>query len=247
VLSRLILKENLGAQHILALAHTLVGVLLISKPTFLFSSPTQHTPVLFMLNSTDASKSLDTASENSSRVEFIIGVVCVLVSAFFFGMQHVVVKKLCNYKIKWFVITIYDSYFGLPLAILASCVIFEFKIFDTKDFSNIQLSSILTQLFYSAISAVCCLVGQIAINLSLTYENPTKVSIIKASDTVVAFILQLIILNVEIDVLSLLGSLSILTGVLIVLIFKLADQSISKSDHVSDKKSLFLKFYLFKF
>jgi drug/metabolite transporter (DMT)-like permease len=258
VLSRIILKEKLGPHHLLSLVLTIVGVLLISKPTFLFASINsaiiKHSNVSSFTfnNGTNQSKlaASNTPGGASSELIFLLGVLLVFFSAFFYGSLHIIIKKLCNYKIKWFVVTIYDCYFGLPSALVVSYLIYQFKLFnyDGVDIFAIDTNSMLMQLLYSCLSAFFILAGQVSVNLSLIYENPTKVSIIKAFDTVVAFCLQIIILKIKVDKWSLLGSISILIGVFIVFLFKLLDKVLVKKKAKAGKnKNILLRLYFLKF
>lgn len=260
ILSRIFLKEKLGLQHILALILTISGVLLISKPSFLFQtckSTAISTNVSTLLNITNKT-SVIIQQHSESNFIFLMGITFVIVSAIFFGSLNVIVKQLCNFKVKWYVITIYDSYTGLPVTILTSYLVYKYNLLGSRDFTSLKLEFIIKQIVYSSVSSICCIIGQISVNLALKYEDPTKVSIIKASDVVVAFFLQTIVLRIKLDVLSLFGSLSILLGVFIVFTFKLVEKQLNKSDESetcdqnndgknSKKSNLASKFVTFKF
>ena len=84
VLSRLFLKEKLGVAHVLALLLTVVGVLLIAKPSFLF--PPQ------MLQATHANTANTTISRSSStssvsfiatESQFVVGITTIVVAGSF--------------------------------------------------------------------------------------------------------------------------------------------------------------------
>jgi uncharacterized membrane protein len=100
-------------------------------------------------------------------------------------------------------------------------------------------------LIYTSISGVFGVCGSIFLNIALIHEDPTKVAIAKTSDVIIAFVLQLIFLNIHIDFLSIIGSLAIVFGTMVVLIFKLFENKYSKL--VSKKKNYFEKFIFFKF
>ena len=87
--------------------------------------------------------------------------------------------------------------------------------------------------------------GQIFINIALKHEEPTKVAIAKTSDVIIAFFLQYIFLNIQIDFLSIIGSLAIVVGTMVVLIFKLIENKYSKL--ANKKKNCLEKFIFFKF
>ena len=101
-------------------------------------------------------------------------------------------------------------------------------------------------IMYSAISAILGIIGQCCLNIALQYEDATKISIAKTSDVIFAFVLQLLVLNIKIDILSVIGSLCIVFGTFVVLGFKLLEQKYSKTKK-NKKMNAFKKFLFFKF
>ena len=90
-------------------------------------------------------------------------------------------------------------------------------------------------IFYSVCASCLSVVGQIFLNIALLYEDATKIAITKTIDVFFSFILQYILLNIDIDLLGLLGACSILTGTFFVLIFKLLENKYQ--EYLKHKKS----------
>jgi hypothetical protein len=76
-------------------------------------------------------------------------------------------------------------------------------------------------IFYSSLSAWISLFGQILLNISLKYEDATKIAIAKTIDVFFSAVLQYLLLNISMDYLNMLGAGSILLGTSFVLIFKI--------------------------
>lgn len=221
VISRLALNEKLDLSHLLSLGLTIIGIVLISKPSFLFEQ---------------SSVDYDTNK--------LIGVVCVLISSLFYGIVNVLIKKLCNLDSHWTCVAIYDSYFGIPLSIATIYFLLKFDPLNRKrDYLQIELAHFLSELVYSSISACLSISGQICVTKAFHYEEATNVSIFRACDVFIAFILQLIILGLRVDYLSVLGSMAIVSGIFIVIGFSRYE----RFHRDRSKSSVFLKILFFKF
>jgi drug/metabolite transporter (DMT)-like permease len=245
ILSRIFLKEKLSISHVFALILTMIGVLFISKPEFLFSSDSGETVLKIndtfkTVNSTHADLSKSPLHLNETT-KIIIGIILTISAAFFFGLVSILIKKLCNNNVHWSVNTIYASYTGIPVCIIIS-LIFYFTEFSHTDLKS-ELPDLPLHILYSSCSAIFGILGQVFFNISLTCEDPTKVSIAKTSDVFFSYILQLFILNISVDFLSIIGSISILFGTFIVLSFKILENKLKKSPKSSCfKKVLFYNF-----
>lgn len=237
LLSRIFLKEKLGIPHIFALVLTIFGVTVIAKPSFLFDSKQENTNS--SLNATTGL--LD--SKHSSGFEFKLGIGLVVIAAFLFGSIQIMIKKLCNSNVHWSISTIYAAYYGLPITIGIEIALYSLKLSNENILNDLNL--LLVNILYSTVSAVFGIAGQVFLNVALQYEDATKVAIAKTSDVIFAFILQLIILNIKIDFLSVIGSLAIVFGTFVVLGFKMIETKYAKLTH--RKKSTFEKFIFFKF
>lgn len=245
ILARIFLKEKIGISHLFALLFTIFGVLFIVKPEFIFKhfsffSMGQEIKNQTLINTTSNS-TLANATAVSEETKFLIGIILVILAALLFGLLQVLVKKLCNYEVHWAVNTIYPAYFGIPVCICISAILY-FMEFSHKNLKE-ELSILPYHVLYSSISAVFGILGQVSMNISLSCEDATKVSIVKTTDVLIAFVLQLIILDIRVDLLSIVGSVLILTGTSIVLLFKMIEDKYSKSN----KKSCFKSCLMIKF
>jgi drug/metabolite transporter (DMT)-like permease len=170
ILSKIFFKEKLGLTHFLAFLFTITGVVLISKPTFLFSSldntsasnTTSHNSKLLLTN-----LSLVSNSEDDNYYKFIIGLVLALLSAIFFGSLQIIIKKLFTLNVPNSVNTIYVSYYGIPICLLTSVLIrLKIGIFYDKEIFNL-----IRDIVFSILSGLFCVMGQITLNYSLLYEG----------------------------------------------------------------------------
>lgn len=124
-------------------------------------------------------------------------------------------------------------WFGLPVSILISSLLIALKL-SHKDLEK-ERKDLPMDIFYSVCASCLSVVGQIFLNIALRYEDATKIAITKTIDVFFSFILQYILLNIDIDLLGLLGACSILTGTFFVLIFKLLETKYQ--EYLKHKKS----------
>ncbi len=132
------------------------------------------------------------------------------------------VKKLNNSKIHWATSTIFVCWFGIPFALTISGVLVRMGL----SHSNIQgeLRDIPMDLFYSSLSSIISLMGQISLNIGLQYEDATKIAITKTIDVLFTAVFQFLILNISMDFLNIMGALSILLGASFVIMFKIVEK-----------------------
>ena len=249
ILARILLNEKLGIVHLISLLLTIIGVVFISKPSVLFPQKRIEIVSNDAISAVNSTLSALAAGQFSNLIsvvnknKFTIGVAGMLISAFLFGVLQIIIKKLCNHRVHWAVNTIYIGYFGLPICILSSVLLVTLG-FDHKNMPKSDLSAFPIHIAFSALSATLGVLGQCSMNIALQYEDVTKVAILKAIDVFISFILQLIILNVQVDVLSVVGSLTILLGTFLVLAFKMIEARYEKK---KGKKSAVSRLVFFKF
>ena len=242
LLSRIFMKEKLGIPHIIALVLTIVGVVLISKPSLIFQNnsslnldmTTNQTLSCKYLN--DSCKNIVPVVNVNNDFTFKLGIVLIVISALFCGALQIFIKKLCHHNVHWSVNSIYMAFYGLPLSILASVLLFYFG-YSHQNLKE-ELKVLHIQLFFSGLSALFAISGIVFIIKALTYEDATKISIAKTIDVIISFGLQLIILNITVDFLSVLGSFAIVLSTVIVLGFKLIE---TKIDDDSNKRTNFFQ------
>ena len=104
IMSRIFLKEKLGIQHLIAILMSLSGIILISKPSFLFNNQ-------------------ESSNETISVNDRLIGTAFAIGGAFGSGAIHIIIKKLCINNVYFGVITLYGTFIGLPISIFTSIIL----------------------------------------------------------------------------------------------------------------------------
>ena len=241
ILARIFLKEKLTLCHLLALVLTITGVIFIIRPRFLFGieenledffhvNLTAHamniSKTIFDLNGTYKSIGLKTHS-NRTMAETIFGVSLVLISSFCMSTSQVIVRKLCLSKVHFSVTSIYPALCGLPASIIISMLLII-----TKS-SNIHLEDeagiLPMQFVYSFIAGLFGTAGLIFLNKALHTEDATRVGMMKTMGVFFSFILQYIMLGVEVDFLGILGALFIVSGTLSIMVIRLNEERLNNT------------------
>lgn len=256
ILSKIFLKEKLTIAHLIALILTVIGVLFISKPSFLFPKET------FMLNSLNMTNinctqsqtnCLNTISPSQSyeSLKLTIGITLTFLGAFSSSVVFLVIKKLCNSKVHWATSTIFVCWFGLPFSLIISAVLVKFEYFHTD--LRQERKDLPMDIFYSVLASLLSVLGQILLNISLKYEDATKIAITKTIDVFFSFVLQFFLLNILIDAMSIVGAVFILAGTFFVLIFKILENrydNFKKKQQIENKnqmRNFILKLIFVKF
>ena len=237
ILSRIFLKEKLGIPHIIALFFTIAGVVFISKPSILFSAASS---VNATENLTKPFKNLEFNLDETLQEK--LGIFMVILAAFFFGVLAIIIKKLCNDNVHWSVNTLYSSYTGVPACALLSVLLYIGKLSHLN--LQMELPNLPYHVFYSSCSAFFGIAGQVFLNISLSCEDATKVSIAKTSDVFFNYVFQQFFLYIVVDMFSIIGSVFILLGTFIVLSFKILEKNLNSDPKKSSccKKCFFVKF-----
>ncbi|RNA11471.1 solute carrier family 35 member G1 [Brachionus plicatilis] len=219
IMSRIFLKEKLTIAHVSSIFLTAIGVMCITKPSFLFPlEPNQ------LFNSTNVTKIYENKIE---EYKLPIGISMTFFASFLTSGIYLLLKKLSNSKVHWAYSTICISWFGFPLSLTLSIVLTWFGFYH-KNFAE-EKSEIFIDVFYSLAASGCSLLGQIFLNISFKYEDATKIAITKTTDVFFSFLLQYFFLHIFVDKWKIIGAISILTGTFIVLIFKLFEEQHTKS------------------
>lgn len=159
--------------------------------------------------------------------------------------MNVVLKKLTNSKVHFSVASIFASYFGLPVSFMISLIMLLTGATVKDPAIMDDIPSLFVQIFYSLMSASCGVVSQICINLSLKHEDASKVTIIRSTDIFFTYIFQFFFLNITTNLYSAIGACLIVFGTVLILLYKLVDKKIVKSN---DKSAHFLKrIFIYKF
>lgn len=260
ILARVILKEKLGFGHLISLLFTVVGVIFIAKPSVIFPAQKSSEITNPELGPVVVDSNLFNLTENHThhanqslsfmdKVEdnkFMIGILSMLIGALLIGITQILVKKLCNSSVDWSVITIYVAYFGLPVTICSTTLFIHLGHAHSSLTSDQLKNEFPIQLAYAALSAVMANIGVASLNIAFQYEEATKVAILKTVDVLVSFLLQFFMLSIEFDTLSVIGSIAILLGTILVLVFKVLENKYAKMS-TRRQVNCFGKFILFNF
>lgn len=240
ILARIFLKERLTMGHFIAILFTIVGVVLISKPSIFFEQDFEHLKELEKLacNHTNslASTSNETLEckeilqEESSlfyeNLKLVLGIFLGFLGAFSTSCVFLVLKKLNNSKVHWASNTIFVCWFGWPVSLVLSFILYRVG-YSHQNFEN-EKKDLPMDVFYSIMSSIISIMGQIFLNLCLKYEDATKIAITRTTDVLFSTVLQYFILNILIDLLSAIGAFSIMIGSFVILIFKLFENRYEK-------------------
>lgn len=241
IIARFALDEKLGLGHIVAAVLSIVGIVCIAKPTFVFNSTIiDFNTTAVQYNNSEPNKNSDV--DNSFNKW--IGITCILTSTFLFGAVNVIIKKLSNSNADYLVVTVYDSYFGLPVAMGLVYFLLKLDPFETKRDLGVELDYFLGQLAFSFVSALLAIAGQALVTLAFRFIEANEIPIFRAFDVIVAFGLQVAILRIKIDFLSVVGSVSIILGILTLLLFSWLKNMFNKKNQRQD---IIFEIIFFKF
>lgn len=233
VMAKLFLKEKLTLAHFSAIIFTACGILLISKPEFLFhrNKHVQHTLTSDLIAecrnfSNNESKIADCIQNiqyelKMKNLKLILGISFTILSAFLTSSTHLLIKKLNKSKVHWAVNTTSVSWFGIPLSIVMSFLMVKFH-YAHSNFEQ-EKKDLPMDLFYSIIASILSNTGQVLLNISLQYEEAIKIAITRTVDVFFAFVLQFVLLGIIPDYLSVIGAMLIITGTFFILIFKILE------------------------
>ena len=183
--------------------------------------------------------------DNHSNLSYLIGILIALLAAMCSSVVTIVLKKLSNQNVHYSISTAYSAYFGIPVGLTISIISYSTGI-EKMDLSIINDKvEFLSQIGFSLLSAICGTFSQIFMNISLNYEDASKVSLFRSTDVFFAFILQYFFLNIHSNMLSIIGALLILTGPVLILVYKKIDRVLSKRSQVD--RNCIEKCILFKF
>lgn len=216
ILARIFLKEKLTILHVFSLIATISGILLITQPSFIFKN--KHFESVSSTKNASASFYI-IENYSSTKLIFYTGIFLSICGAFTTSIVQTTIRKLCLGKVHYSVTIIYGSYFGIPLSLAISIILFTIGI-SYKKIDELNGLSIAIQLVYSIFSAFLGLSAQISLNTALKYEDASKIAVIKTVDLIFTFAFQYILMGISKDFISVIGAFLILFGTFIILIFK---------------------------
>ena len=200
LLAMLIFHERIAIPTILAIILTIIGVVCVAQPTFLFDSNSR----MKNINQTDIS------NEQSNKSSRFLGLILALACALSISGSIVLNKKLLVLKIPQSILMFHFSLLNLVILILNQLrnrfilQIYSHQTMFTGKY-YIAASVALIQLFSSTIT-------QKAIKL----EHPSLISVVQSSDILFAIALQNLFTSEKSNWLILLGSTLVTTSIFLV-------------------------------
>lgn len=183
VIAYFALKEPCGLFQVITVIGTVIGVFLIARPSFLFE--------------TDVA---DTFTVSERITGTIMSVVCCLSMAYTYVTMRKLVKTPTN------AIIVIFSFFSIFLG----CVNMNISSFVTGKVVGLPKSSFEWGMI--VINGICGVLNQVALVLSLKFEEAGLVSLLRTFDIVIAFAYQAAFLNQPIYWTSILGSVIVCSG-----------------------------------
>ena len=218
IMARIFLKEKLGLQHFLSVVLTLAGILLITKPTFIFEKVIKTINITNISNETDECYTKAHDYTTHGIYDRLIGICFAMIGAFGSAAIHIIVKKLCVNKVYFGVTTLYGTFLGLPASILTSVLLVVTGLYHNDPVC--ELKNLPYDIMYGMIGGCFAVLAHVSFNISLKHEEATKVAIIRTIDVLFSFLMQFLILGINADYISALGALAILLGTIIILFYK---------------------------
>ena len=185
ILARVFLKERLSLGHFVAISLAVVGVILISKPSFIFPSSQETLNCLVVISydenaTTTTTAATITSGMNSSTTGFslppckkeaandeddsnslltVVGICLTFIGAISTSCVFLVLKKLSNSSVHWASSTIFVCWFGLPLSSIISLTLIYFG-YSHTDFAS-ERKDMPMDIFYSVLSSMISLIAQV--------------------------------------------------------------------------------------
>jgi drug/metabolite transporter (DMT)-like permease len=229
VFSRIFLKEKLTIVHLIGISITILGIMFISQPEFLFTKLENHLINVNTTSNITKTLLLDT-KETKETDEYLklLGVGLALLGSLAYTAVYLYTKKLTNLRTHISVIMIYVSLCGIAVSLSASLVLIltgvesytRFDIFDP-----VTRNMLLSDLCFALISSCFGTVAQLLLLYALKFEDVNKVSLLESNDLIFNFVLQYLILGIQSNYLNIIGTCLIFLGVVFVMCYKIIDKN----------------------
>ena len=197
-----IFRERINLPIILASILTLTGVVCVAQPSFIFTK----------VESFNATISTSTASPDPYR---LLGMSIALLSAFSISMGFVLTKKLLEKNVLQSILMFYFILSALIMLIIVQIYYWKYSPTNERKF-NIKEIYLTKKFFYATLLATLQLIPMILSQKSIKREHPSIVTVVQASDILFAIIFQTLFSNEESNTLALIGSLLVITSIVIV-------------------------------
>lgn len=192
------------------------------------------------LSATTPSSSNETGDSNM----FLIGLLIALSGGLFYTIQTLLLKKINNENIDYLTISIYSSYFGLPICaflVLANDFGMKLNASTQPTTTTINPEDFTNQIIYMLVgSGVFMNLNLLFYILALKYEDASKITILSATDLIFAFLFQYEFLGVVSPWMPIFGAVLIMFGSVFIAAYKIFDRN-------QQPTSCLGKFLCFKF
>ena len=187
ILGRIFLKEKLALPHIIAMVLGIAGIVMIAKPSFIFSEK-ESGPWYYNLAP-------------------LSGAICM-------GSAYIAQRKIGT-EVSFITISMYISLVGTIGGL-------GFQTISGDDYVSPRCDA---QRFLIPVTGLFAMLGMIGLNKGLHYEKAATASLMRNFDTVLAFLIQVIVFSDPIETLSLAGTALIMIGTLTLTLSKVFDVS----------------------
>ena len=206
ILALIIFRERITGPTILASALTLIGVVCVAQPSFLFakSRPLNETS-LVLLSKTDEQRYLG----------MFVAILCAISTS----ISIVLNKKLLEKNVRQSIVMFHFILCTLTILIITQTYYWAFSKANQQKF-DIEKIYLTKSFLIATVLATLQLIPMVLSQKSLKREHPSIVTVIQASDIIFAIILQNIFSNDKSNRLELIGSTLVLTSILIIGIHK---------------------------
>ena len=241
IIARVFLKEKFRIIFILSLIMSILGVLFIAQPSFLFGPN---------LNVTHLEKNVTNFNiiiENN-RLNKMIGFTSAILSAFFCSVGFVHTKVLVNLKVHYSVLSLYTAFIGIPACLSVSLIMFYtgFQAYDMSLMADV--SSICLQIFYAISSGICATLVQLFLNLAAIYIETLKVSMFFSNSLLFTFLFEYLMLNLNSNLISGIGAVFIFLSTMSIVIVQFLEKNFFQTNFNENDKNIPLwpKYIFFK-
>ncbi|UJR35751.1 hypothetical protein I4U23_028500 [Adineta vaga] len=201
ILSSIIFRERLTLPTIVASISTLLGVVCVAQPSFLFTKS----------NITNGTLSIPM---NNNSKQHISGMFIAMLCAISISLGIILMKKLLEYKVRESIMMFYFILTTFSLLLIKQI---HFWIFSKTNHRKFHIPTIyLTKHFIAATSlATLQLIPMVLTQKAIKREHPSIVTVVQATDIIFALILKNIFLTEKSNRLALIGSTLVLISIFI--------------------------------
>jgi len=202
VLGLIIFRERITLPTIIASILTLIGVMCVAQPTFLFPQPK-------MLNETFQ---ITIITKNNQR---LYGMLIALSCALSLSMSIILNKKLIQKKIRQSIIMFYFLLTVLIILLIIRTYYWVFFKSKQQEF-NFKKNFLTKEFIFSCMITIIQFIPMILAQKAIKREHPSIITVVNSSDIIFALTLQNIFSSIKTNLLAIIGSLLVITSIFIV-------------------------------